>query len=141
MTTQPVQYDDGNTCVVAWPEECDRLEPWPAHSREIRVRRKPCGQSAAGSDLRTTFTELATSWRNQTWYVSSIQKRISHPDYLKIIGLGAKAVPWILEELKNEPDYWFAALEAITREDPAPNASSVAELRDAWLAWGEKLAR
>jgi len=76
-------------------------------------------------------------WRSETWYKSSISRRVSHPAYLKIIGLGPKAVPWILQELRQEPDYWFAALEAITRENPSPNATSFPELRDAWLRWGE----
>jgi hypothetical protein len=66
-----------------------------------------------------------------------MKKRIAHPAYLKIIGLGAPAIPWILEELRDAGGHWFWALESITREDPAPNAETMQELKDTWLAWGK----
>ena len=81
------------------------------------------------------FKSLVNQWHRDTWFKSSISKRISHIAYLKIIGLGMEAVPWIIQELRDDPDYWFAALEAITRDDPAPNAKNMSELRDAWLEW------
>ncbi len=86
---------------------------------------------------KDTFDRLVPQWKEETWAVSSIRKRVSHPAYLKIIGLGRVAIPWILEELKREPDYWFAALEAITRTDPIPHADNMSQLREAWLAWGK----
>lgn len=86
---------------------------------------------------KQTFNKLVSQWKEETWFISSIKKRIAHSAYLKIIGLGQGAVPWILEELKREPDYWYAALEAITRADPAPHAESMRELMEAWLAWGK----
>ena len=95
------------------------------------------GEAHAGdSDLRRTFAELVSQWKDETWFISSIKKRIAHPAYLKIIGLGAPAVRLILEELRKEPDFWSYALEAITREDPIPQATTLRQLRDAWLAWG-----
>jgi len=111
-----------------------KLGPWliPHKLRRIRrcVKEKP--------DTKELFLKLAETWRDETWYISSIKKRTSHQAYLKMIGLGPEAVPLILAELADEPDYWFAALEAITREDPAPHAESLQELRDAWLLWGRE---
>ena len=86
---------------------------------------------------RDTFKKLVPQWKEETWFVSSIKKRVSHPAYLKIIGLGRVAIPWILEELRREPDYWYAALEAIARPDHPPQAETMSQLRDAWLAWGK----
>ena len=77
------------------------------------------------TDLETTFHRLADEWRNETWFISSIKKRISHPAHLKIIGLGRPAIPLIIKEMRSSPDHWFFALEAITREDPAPNAENM----------------
>jgi hypothetical protein len=92
---------------------------------------------ARDEQLEAVFKELARQWKEETWFSSSIKKRIAHAAFLKIIGLGNAAIPFILEELRREPDYWSYALEAITREDPAPNAQNLRELRDAWLAWGK----
>src|SRR5579863_8879629 len=92
--------------------------PWMAHIRARRARRHKCTQPVPATKYET-FKSLAKQWQRETWYKSSLPRRISHPAYLKIIGLGADAVPWILDELRDNPDYWFAALEAITREDPA----------------------
>jgi hypothetical protein len=111
--------------------------PWITYARELHAKRERSDQWP--NDFET-FRELVDSWRTDTWYKSSLTRRVSHPAYLKIIGFGPKAVPWILQELRQEPDYWFAALEAITRENPAPNATTMHELRDAWLAWGEQRA-
>lgn len=108
--------------------------PWIGHMREAQLRRHRCGQSVARTDFEV-FRELVDTWKTETWYKSPLARRISHSAYLKIIGLGPKAVPWILQELRQEQDYWFAALEAITRE-PSPNSASLSELRDAWLEWG-----
>jgi hypothetical protein len=117
----------------------DHVRPGPwNHFRSARTRRNKCVQSATPRKYET-FKSLVNQWHRDTWFKSSISKRISHIAYLKIIGLGMEAVPWILQELRDDPDYWFAALEAITREDPAPNAKTMAELRNAWLEWGENL--
>lgn len=88
--------------------------------------------------LRSIFDGLVSQWKDGTWFVSSIKKRISHPAFLKIIGLGSPAIPLILDELRREPDYWSYALEAITREDAAPYARNLQELRQAWLLWGQQ---
>ena len=86
--------------------------------------------------LGEIFSNLVSEWKEATWSASSIKKRISHPAFLKIIGLGAPAVSLILNELRRDPDYWSYALEAITRENPAPDAENLQQLRAAWLAWG-----
>ena len=41
-----------------------------------------------------------------------------HPAYLDIIGMGDKAVPLILRDLKKETSHWFIALRAITKSSP-----------------------
>ena len=130
MTTQPLDRD----CDFVDSARAHQRGPWVAYVRELHLKRSRCSQPKTDFE---TFRDLVDQWRSETWYKSSISRRVSHPAYLKIIGLGPKAVPWILQELRQEPDYWFAALEAITRENPSPNATSFPELRDAWLRWGE----
>ena len=109
--------------------------PWDQYIRVLRVRRQKCARPSQNEF--EVFRELVHMWKMETWHRSPLARRISHPAYLKIIGLGSQAIPWILQELKQEQDYWFAALEAITRE-PSPNVANLSELRDAWLEWGKR---
>jgi hypothetical protein len=46
------------------------------------------------------------------------------------------AVPLILQELQSEPDRWFAALEKLTGENPAKEATNFYEAVDRWISWG-----
>lgn len=94
-------------------------------------------QPTADENLTEIFRDLVAEWKRQTWFFSSIKKRILHPAFLKIVGLGPPAVPLIIDELREAPDYWSYALEAITREDPVPDARSLDELRSGWLRWAE----
>ena len=61
---------------------------------------------------------------------------ITHPAYRRITGMGREVLPLLFRELKERPDHWLVALNAITGEDPAPAESSFNEAVDAWLAWG-----
>ena len=85
------------------------------------------------------FHELVNRWKRETRFCSSRTKMVDHPAYREIIGMGLAVVPLILEELKKEPRYWFAALSAITGEDPVPVTARgvVRKMTDAWLQWGK----
>lgn len=89
------------------------------------------------------FYREASKWKGDTMHWSSVTKMIAHPSYLRIVGLGRKfrqgeIERLILEELQNEPDYWFDALAAITGEDPVgPNDDFDAAV-NAWLQWGRE---
>jgi hypothetical protein len=65
---------------------------------------------------------------------------IDHPTYKEIIGIGPMAIPFILDELRTEPRFWFPALQAITGEDPVPEEDRgfVRKMKDAWLEWGNR---
>ncbi|NEQ98313.1 MAG: hypothetical protein F6K30_16610, partial [Cyanothece sp. SIO2G6] len=89
-------------------------------------------------EVRSRFKMLEQTWREDTEAVSSISRIIAHPCYLKIIAMGYKAVPLILESLKNNPNHWFPALSAITDANPALPGSSFDEAVAAWLNWGRE---
>lgn len=84
------------------------------------------------------FQDLVRQWKKDTAHVSNIGKRALHPAYLEIIGMGKAVVPFLLAELKREPDDWFWALHAITGAKPVtPEARGyLKEMTDAWLKWG-----
>lgn len=96
----------------------------------------------AASQLVQKFTKLAKKWKRETINVSSIQQMVLHPCYQEIIAMGPRAIPLILNQLKREPDFWFWALRALTREDPVTEdiQGDLIEMTKAWLDWGSKHA-
>jgi len=85
------------------------------------------------------FRKLAKAWKAETLLMSKVSKRILHPAYQKIIGMGEPAIPLILKELvENGPDDWFWALTAITDHNPISNdiAGDMVAMTEAWLQWG-----
>lgn len=87
------------------------------------------------------FKRLAKTWKAETELVSKVTRRILHPAYQKIIGMGPAALPLILKDLaENGPDDWFWALTAITEHNPIRKefAGNMAAMTEAWLQWGRK---
>src|SRR5262245_31368751 len=85
------------------------------------------------------FKRLARAWKSETELISKVSKRIIHPAYQKIIGMGEPAIPLILKDLSDHgPDDWFWALAAITDENPIAGdiAGNMAAMTEAWLRWG-----
>ena len=86
--------------------------------------------------LKQEFDTLVTKWRDETEDSSILALRFIHPAYMRIIGMGPVAIPWVLSELKAHPDWWFDALTAMTGEEPANGTDSFDSAIEAWLAWG-----
>ena len=101
-------------------------------AEEISMRRR--GERQVLDQL---FHDLVERWRNETGHLSSVTRMVLHPSYLRIIGLGRGGLPLILRELRERPDHWLVALNAITGEDPAPEGASFREAVAAWIKWGE----
>lgn len=87
--------------------------------------------------LDETFIRLRDRWQSETRHFSSTTRRVLHPAYQAIIGLGPAAVPLLLRELEQNVDSWFWALHAITREDPAPDDArgDGDRIARAWMEW------
>ena len=90
-----------------------------------------------GSVPEQLFRELVERWKNETGHLSSVARMTSHPSYLRIIGFGREGLPLILKELRERPDHWLVALNAITGEDPSPDGANFLEAVAAWIKWGE----
>ena len=86
------------------------------------------------------FEMLAERWKNETVHCSSVLEMAMHPAYQQIIGMGQRAVPFILRDLKQQPAHWFWALRAIAGEDPvSPNdKGDLLKMAEAWLNWGSR---
>jgi hypothetical protein len=86
--------------------------------------------------LRAEFGELAEQWRRDTRHLSQVSRKITHPAFLRIIGMGEAAIPLILEALRDKPAHWFTALRATANTDPSQPDDTPSQAREAWIAWG-----
>jgi hypothetical protein len=120
----------------------DRLERGYAvanhFAANIAARRRHEDQT-----LEEAFREHSERWKKDTRHLSSTTKMISHPSYLRIIGLTSKSrghglERLLLRELQSEPDHWFAALTAISGEDPVRPEDDFDQAVQAWLEWGRE---
>lgn len=107
------------------------------------VARRSTSRGDAKPPLVQLFREQVELWKDQTSHLSSITKAIAHPSYLRIIGLARESTEHeierlLLHELEAEPDHWFAALAAITGEDPVRPEADFDDAVGAWLAWGRE---
>ncbi len=127
-------------------EELQRLQEEAMAQKAVAINRVHGLIDAFGalasdsSDLARSFAVLADQWHLETAMFSSIQKKVKHPAYQKIIAMGDAAVPLILSELRSRPAHWFPALKAITRASPYAEDEKV-DVRHAtvaWLKWGAK---
>jgi hypothetical protein len=86
------------------------------------------------------FSRLAREWKEATAFESSPARLALHPAYQRIIGLGRRALPLILAELRREPDHWFWALRSISGENPVPaeKQGDVGAMARLWLDWGHR---
>lgn len=89
-------------------------------------------------DVGDRFQRLAAQWKDQSQHMSNTAQMAMLASYQQIIGMGERAVPLLLEELRREPDHWFWALEAITQENPVPKdaVGKVRLMAQAWVEWG-----
>lgn len=89
---------------------------------------------------RARFQTLTEQWRRERGAASSTTEIVLCPSYQTIIGMGEKAIPLILNQLRaegDEPDHWFWALRAMTGTNPIPpeDQGNMSRMARAWLAW------
>ncbi|WP_330347839.1 hypothetical protein [Streptomyces sp. NBC_00582] len=112
-----------------------------ANATELGIRRLRGGPSQAQhrkgrEQVRELFEELRAQWAEETEFSSSIAQAATHSAYQRIIGLGPEALPFIFQQLREDPSpKWFWALRAIVGEDKAASSEGVQEAVDEWLSW------
>lgn len=101
---------------------------WAKHRKEDEMREV--------NENRAKFNDLSNKWKDSTKGFSSVSAICLNPYYLKIIAMGKGVVPLILESMSKEPDHWFAALCALTDEDPTSPGDNFQDATAKWLDWG-----
>jgi len=107
----------------------------PKDNCSIKLKAK----TEAETQIKSEFANLVKVWKKATLHNSFIRQKIVHPAYLRIVGMGEKAIPFILQELTERPSAsWFPALEAISGNNAAQSAKSIDEAVQSWLNWGSQ---
>ena len=85
------------------------------------------------------FTILSSTWKKNTINYSSLDQIVSDMSYLEIIALGKDVLPYIFQEMIQEPDYWFSALQAIVGINPIrpEHRGDLQAMTNDWLDWGK----
>lgn len=96
--------------------------------------------SSAHLGVRENFDALVREWKRSTDHLSSYTDIVGHPAYRSIVALGWAALPFIMEQLRSSPMFWFKALEEIVGSVPVSDFDdlTVEGATDAWLAWGHE---
>lgn len=98
------------------------------------------GELVFGDWIR--FQCLVNKWRAERGATSSITEGVLSPAYQSIIGMGEKAIPLIISQLRiegDDPDQWFWALQAITMKNPvnADDQGDFVKMAQSWIKWAE----
>ncbi len=94
------------------------------------------GQAGIAAQFETLFSR----WKKETRLASDGDEIIRHPAYKSMVALGKPALPCMLIKLKDDPQFLFDALTAITGEDPVQKAHSgqLKKMAADWLEWGKQ---
>jgi hypothetical protein len=89
--------------------------------------------------LCAKFRQQAELWKDETIHISSLTEMENHRAYQEIIGMGQPVVPLILQELVNDPDWWFMALDALVDAPPSLEEANgnLIKLSTKWIEWGK----
>jgi hypothetical protein len=90
--------------------------------------------------IREEFANLAFQWIQQVQGGSSTVEMSKHPAYQKIINLGRDVIPFLLQDLCQNPIYWIPVLRQITQENPVlpEQRGKIKQMAEAWLDWGRQ---
>ena len=86
------------------------------------------------------FQLLAEKWKEDSKFLAFAKDSVQLPTYQAIIAMGKIALPYILEDMKIQPNHWFTALKAITGENPvlSEHRGNIQSMSNDWLLWGKK---
>lgn len=92
------------------------------------------------ADFEEQFVELANRWHDDTDSLSSPSRITGNDSYMKIISLGKKVIPFILQDLKQRGGDWYRALRILSGDNPVSEEArgDVQKMTESWLNWGRE---
>ncbi|MBE0305268.1 hypothetical protein [Leptospira interrogans] len=87
--------------------------------------------------IQLIFKAKKAEWLRDTRFISDSNKIFSNPSYQAILELGAAALPFIIQDMKNTNNHWFFALKKITNQNPvkAEHIGNISLMKQDWLEW------
>ncbi len=97
-------------------------------------------ETEADAELYMEFRHLVEQWKEDTMGDSIGLQTLVHPAHLRIIAMGERALPWILSDLEAGGGHWYAALQAISGENPVgrEDQGNGKQMRASWLRLGRQ---
>jgi hypothetical protein len=94
----------------------------------------------AALPLEQKFQELAAIWERETSHVSSLTKKVMHPSYQTIMGMGPNVVPLLIRDMQQNRRDWFWALHHLTQANPvsSDHSGKLDKMIAAWVNWGKE---
>ena len=91
-------------------------------------------------EAKEEFANLASQWTQDVEGMSSTVEMVKHPAYQKIVSMGQAVIPFLLEDLCQNPIFWLPALRQITQENPVQpeHRGKIKQMAEAWLNWGKQ---
>ena len=125
---------------LSWREHCVGDSELGGAVSDLATVLDAAGVRQQTERLRAEFETLARQWKDETAGDSTGRAILLHPAHQRIVGMGRPALPLILEDMRQRGGHWFAALRAITGEDPvaAEDAGRVRKMQSAWIEWGRR---
>ena len=123
-----------------WEEHIDASDPERSAIEDFAIALTHAAFARATEDLRSEFTSLSQLWKEETAGDSVGASILTHHAYQRIIGMGKPALPLILEDMAKQGGHWFAALRAISGQDPVAHddRGRVRKMQSTWLDWGRR---
>ncbi len=92
------------------------------------------------NETRIKFILLKNNWKEKKKLISSTTQINEIASYQEIIEIGNDVLPFIISELKKEPDFWFEALAQLTGVNPIKdeNLGKVELMSKDWIEWYEQ---
>lgn len=92
------------------------------------------------SDIYLQFPYLKDRWLSETVFFSDPNEIYSNENYRRIIGLGKKIIPYLIEDLETTNTDWIFALHQITGEDPIEknHTGKFGLMKSDWLNWADE---
>ncbi len=84
---------------------------------------------------RDLFERLKDKLEEETRLNSSSTEIIMNMNYQQIIGMGDRALPFLLTEMKERKGHWHWALKAITRANPVAGKEEKGSMEIVDAAW------
>lgn len=96
--------------------------------------------------FRKDMKDLIEQWTKEVENISSFSDMVSHRNYQTILAKGNRAIPFLLNELRHRPHFWFDALQILIKAnllidvDPVneEDRGDLLKMAAAWIAWGEE---